>query len=126
MNTLNEAYVTGLIDFATKQRTSAQAATMEQQVVEISEKWLQQLQEVDFISKRPGKTIHLIKKASKPVPQARKRRKIDLLATPQEFKAHLEECKREDVDMETIQSKFRDITKQLKRKAPLDKQPEEK
>ena len=91
MNTLNEAYVTGLIDFATKQRTSAQAATMEQQVVEISEKWLQQLQEVDFISKRPGKTIHLIKKASKPVPQARKRRKIDLMATPQEFKAHLEE-----------------------------------
>ena len=116
LNTLNDGYVTGLIDHATTQRTSAEAPKMEDQVVEIAEDWLQQLQELPFISKRPSKTIHLIKKASKPVPQARKRRKISLLATPQEFKAQQAASQQEDVHMEGPKDGFRDITTELKRK----------
>ncbi len=116
LNTLNEEYVTGLIDHAATQRTSAGAPMMEDQVVEIAEDWLQQLQELPFISKRPGKTIHLIKKASKPVPQERKRRKISLMATPQEFKAQQAEARQADVHMEGVQESYRDITVELKRK----------
>ena len=71
---------------------------------------------VQLSVERTGKTIYLLKKASKPVPQDRKRRKIDLLATPQEFKAQQEESKRGDVDMENRGTGYTDITGSLRRK----------
>ena len=125
LNTQNEEYVQMLIDHAIAQRTSPGATNLEDQVVEIAEDWLQQLQEVPFISKRPGKTIHLIKKASKPVPQERKRRKISLMGTLQEFKAYQAASVEGDVDMERVQASFKDITDQLKRKDKPQEQEEQ-
>jgi len=39
----------------------------------------------NLVSEKRGRTIHLLKQASKPVPKTRKRRKIELAATPVEF-----------------------------------------
>ena len=49
------------------------------------------------------------------VRQERKRRKIDIMATPQQFKAVIEEVKKEDVEMVET-STYKDITEHLKRK----------
>ena len=43
-----------------------------------------------------GRTVHLLKKSSKSVPELRKRRKIELKGTFQEFQAGQEEIKREE------------------------------
>ncbi len=126
LNTLNGEYVQRLVDHAIAQRNSAKGVQMEEQVVEIAEDWLQQLQELPFISKRPGKTIHLLKKASKPVPQERKRRKVSLVGTLQEFKAHQAASEEGDVEMPGSQERFRDITSELKRKPTPEGQQEQK
>lgn len=39
----------------------------------------------NLVLEKRGRTIHLLKKASKAVPQGRKRRKIALAAMPEEF-----------------------------------------
>ena len=39
----------------------------------------------NLVLEKRGRTIHLLKQVSKPVPHTRKRRKIALAATPQEF-----------------------------------------
>ena len=39
----------------------------------------------NLVVEKRGRTIHLLKQQSKPVPQNRKRRKIALAATPEEF-----------------------------------------
>ena len=39
----------------------------------------------NMVLEKRGRTIHLLKQVSKPVQKTRKRRKIDLAATPQEF-----------------------------------------
>ena len=43
-----------------------------------------------------GRTIHLLKQASKPVPQIRKRRKIDAKGTFEEYLTAREESKHEE------------------------------
>ena len=40
-----------------------------------------------------GKTLHLLKSGSKPVPQQRKRKKIEILGTFDQFKQQFEEQK---------------------------------
>ena len=39
----------------------------------------------NLVLEKRGRTIHLLKQQSKPVPQNRKRRKIALAASPEEF-----------------------------------------
>jgi len=39
----------------------------------------------NLVLEKRGRTIHLLKQVSKPVPHTRKRRKIALAATPLEF-----------------------------------------
>ena len=38
-----------------------------------------------FVSQTKGKTLHLLKENSKPVPQARKRMKREVFGTPADF-----------------------------------------
>ena len=69
---------------------------MEAQAIEVTEDWLNKLKAQPFISSKSfysliisiahrGRTLHLLKQSSKPVPQQRKRRKITIFATPLEF-----------------------------------------
>ena len=53
--------------------------------IEISEEWWQKLNALPFVSQNKGKTLHLLKKASKAVPQNRKRVKRDIFASPLDF-----------------------------------------
>ncbi len=137
LNTLNEEYVQQLISHAIGQRNSAAGEDMEAQAIEVTEGWLEQLKAVPFVScksifvcdsfvARKGKTIHLLKMASKPVPQERKRRKISIIATPKEFLAAKEEVKREDEDMPSARGTFKDITADLKRPGQPYQQQEQK
>ena len=50
LNTLKEGYLSSLIEHAIAQRNSSESQAVEQQVVEVSEHWLEQLKAVPFIS----------------------------------------------------------------------------
>lgn len=87
LNTLREQYVSSLVEHATAQRNSADAQNQEDQVVEVTDRWLEQLKAVPFMSQRKGRTVHLLKKASKPVKERKPKRKISLMMTPEEYAA---------------------------------------
>ena len=50
LNTLKEGYVSSLIEHAVTQRNSADGQHMEHQVVEVTDRWLEQLAAMPFIS----------------------------------------------------------------------------
>jgi len=79
--------VSTLVEHATTQRTSADAQNNEDQVVEVTDRWLEKLRAVPFISQRKGRTVHLLKKASKPVKARKPKRKVELIMTPEEFES---------------------------------------
>lgn len=56
-----------------------------------------------------GRTLHLLKARSKPVPQVRKRRKIDLLGTFQQFSQQEEEYKQEETPAEVMMSQTEQV-----------------
>ena len=51
----------------------------------------------NLVVEKRGRTIHLLKQQSKPVPENRKRRKIALASTPEEF------AKKDDLVLEAAQ-----------------------
>ena len=51
-----------------------------------------------------GRTVHLLKQKSKPNMQERKRRKIQLMATPQQYKGAAEERKQDRGDADMLQA----------------------
>ena len=53
--------------------------------IEISEEWWDKLTALPFVSQNKGKTLHLLKKQAKPVPQNRKRVQRDIYASPLDF-----------------------------------------
>ena len=57
-----------------------------------------------FCIEHKGRTIHLLKQSSKPVPQERKRRKIELFGTFEQFKQVQEERKQEELEAEMAMS----------------------
>ena len=71
--------------------------------IEISEEWWQKLNALPFVSQNKGRTLHLLKKASKAVPQNRKRVKRDIFASPLDFQRRhpdFEEQKDEEPEMQ--------------------------
>ena len=93
LNTVNEEYVSQIVAHANAQRNSTASKDQEAMAMEITDDWLEKLQAIPYISRkftlminpsveRRGRTVHLLRQKSKDVPQARKRRKIDLLSTP--------------------------------------------
>ena len=105
LNTLQPAYVTQLIDHANAQRMTAQEDGDGVDAIEITDEWWEKLQAKPFISckfqcamiptpyryiivycaENKGRTLHLLKKQSKAVPQHRKRVKRDIFASPLDF-----------------------------------------
>ena len=85
LNTLQTDYVQQLIRDANAQRMTVQEDVDGADVIEISEEWWEKLNALPFVSQHKGKTLHLLKKQAKPVPQSRKRVKRDIFASPLEF-----------------------------------------
>ena len=85
LNTLQTEYVQRLIEHANAQRMTVQEDADGADAIEISEEWWRKLNALPFVSQNKGKTLHLLKKQSKPVPQSRKRVKRDIFASPLEF-----------------------------------------
>ena len=83
LNTLQTEYVQRLIEHANAQRMTVQEDGAD--AIEISEEWWQKLTALPFVSQSRGKTLHLLKKQSKAVPQSRKRVKRDIFASPLDF-----------------------------------------
>lgn len=52
-----------------------------------------------------GRTLHLLKTSSKPIPQQRKRRKIGLFGTFSQYKDSIEEVKHEESEGEMERSR---------------------
>lgn len=57
-----------------------------------------------ILTENKGKTLHLLKASSKPVPQERKRKKIEILGSFNQFKDQLEEHKQEESEAESRRS----------------------
>ena len=85
LNTLQTAYVQRLIEHANAQRNTLQEDEDGGDAIEISDEWWRKLNALPFVSQTKGKTLHLLKKQSKPVPQHRKRVKRDIFASPADF-----------------------------------------
>ena len=103
LNTLQTAYVQRLIGHANAQRNTVQEDGDGADAIEISEEWWQKLNALPFVSQSKGKTLHLLKKQSKAVPQNRKRVQRDIFATPLDFQRRhpdFEEQKREEPEMQ--------------------------
>ena len=104
LNTLQTAYVQRLIEHANAQRMTVQEDGEGADAIEISEEWWEKLNALPFVSQNKGKTLHLLKKASKAVPQNRKRVKRDIFASPLDFQRRhpdfAEEQKDEEQEMQ--------------------------
>ena len=85
LNTAQPAYVQRLIQHANEQRMTAQEDGDGANAIEISEEWWDKLTALPFVSQTRGKTLHLLKKQAKPVPQMRRRVKRDIYASPLDF-----------------------------------------
>jgi hypothetical protein len=85
LNTLQTEYVQRLIEHANAQRMTVQQDGNGADAIEISEEWWRKLNALPFVSQNKGKTLHLLKKQAKPVPQNRKRVKRDIFASPLDF-----------------------------------------
>ena len=101
LNTLKNEYVQQLVEHANAQRMTVQEDGAD--AIEISEEWWQKLTALPFVSQTKGKTLHLLKKQAKAVPQSRKRVKRDIFASPLDFQRRhpdFEEQKDEEVEMQ--------------------------
>ena len=85
LNTLRTAYVQRLIAHANAQRMTLQEDADGADAIEVSEEWWQKLNALPFVSQNKGRTLHLLKKQSKAVPQNRKRLKRNIFASPLDF-----------------------------------------
>ena len=103
LNTQQPEYVQQLIEHANAQRMTVQEDGDD--AIEISEEWWQKLTALPFVSQNRGKTLHLLKKQSKAVPQNRKRVKRDIFASPLDFRQlhpdFAEEQKGEEPEVQT-------------------------
>ena len=61
-----------------------------------------------FAIEHKGRTLHLLKSSSKPVPQQRKRKKISLYGTFEQYKEAQEEQKQEDSHSNLISAPLKD------------------
>ena len=104
LNTVRTAYVQQLIEHANAQRMTVQEDAEGADAIEISEEWWTKLTAMPFVSQNKGRTLHLLKKASKAVPQSRKRVKRDIFASPIDFQRRhpdfAEEQKFEEEEMQ--------------------------
>ena len=104
LNTLQTAYVQQLIAHANAQRMTLQEKADGADAIEISDEWWQKLNALPFVSQNKGKTLHLLKKQSKAVPQNRRRVKRDIFASPLDFQRlnpdFAEEQKSEEPEMQ--------------------------
>ncbi len=103
LNTLQTEYVQRLIGHANAQRNTVQEDGDGADAIEISEEWWEKLTALPFVSQNRGKTLHLLKKQSKAVPQNRKRVKRDIFASPLDFQRRhpdFEEQKDEEPEMQ--------------------------
>ncbi len=99
LNTLQPAYVQRLVEHANAQRMTAQEDG-DGDAIEISEEWWQKLNALPFVSQNKGRTLHLLKKQSKAVPQSRKRVKRDIFASPHDFQRRHPDLAEEQKDEE--------------------------
>jgi len=60
LNTLKEGYVASLLEHAIQKRNSAEAELNADQVVEVSERWLEQLAAVPFVSRKCTRLLNLL------------------------------------------------------------------
>ena len=68
-----------MIEHAQKERFSAQGAAAQAQTVGVSQEWWDNLNAHPYFSRSKGRTMHLLKESTKPVPSVKKRRKIAAL-----------------------------------------------
>ena len=71
---------------ANKMRFTAHAPDTQKQSIKITDAWQKELSSMPYLSQKSGKTIHLLKQSSKPAMAGKKRKKVALLGTLEQFK----------------------------------------
>ena len=67
-------------------RWTSNAPDTQRSSIKITEQWQEELSSMPYLSQKSGKTIHLLKQSSKPTKVGRKRRKVALLGSLEQFK----------------------------------------
>jgi hypothetical protein len=75
-------YLASLIKHANEARHAAHGEAIKHETILVSDEMMEQLNSMPYISKKRGKTVHLLKEKTKPVVMNKKRRKISLLQLP--------------------------------------------
>ena len=65
---------------------------------------------IPYLVERKGKTVYLLKQGAKPVPERRKRRKIDIFELPTQGNPDKGEAKQEHPSLQAPLGDFKDIT----------------
>ena len=71
---------------ANEMRWTSKAPDTQKCSIAITDQWEKELSEMPYLSQRSGKTIHLLKQSSKPAAGGKKRRKVALLGSLEQFK----------------------------------------
>ena len=67
-------------------RWTSKAPDTQKSSIKITEAWQEELASMPYLSQYSGKTIHLLKQSSKPALAGKKRRKVPLLGSLEQFK----------------------------------------
>ena len=85
LNTLQPEYLQRVLKHANEQRMGAEGADQKEETIAISKCWEEELKSMPYLSKKGGKTLHLLKQSSKKIQTGKKRKKHEILGTLQDW-----------------------------------------
>ena len=85
LNTLQPDYLKRILDHANEQRMAAEGADQKEHTIAISKFWEEELKAMPYLSKKGGKTLHLLKQSSKKIQTGKKRKKHEILGSLQDW-----------------------------------------
>ena len=68
-------YLERVLKHANEQRMGAEGADQKEETIAISKFWEEELKAMPYLSKKGGKTLHLLKQSSKKIQTGKKRKK---------------------------------------------------
>ena len=85
MNTLRPDYLKQLLVHASKQRYGKEGEKAESELIYANDKFMDILSSMPYKSKKKGKTLFLLKNSSKPHAGGKKRKKVEIIGTLEQY-----------------------------------------
>ena len=85
LNTLQPEYLQKVMAHASSYRMAADGEMQKEETIAISKFWEEELKSMPYLSQKGGKTLHLLKQSSKKISTGKKRKKVAILGTLQDW-----------------------------------------